>query len=97
VRDLQNSIERALILAHGSFITFDWLETADTSVVSITRAKVAKILTSDELKERERENLVTALARTHGKIFGTNGAAALLGMKPTTLISRINSLGLKRG
>jgi len=54
------------------------------------------ILTAAELKRRERENLTAALARTGGKIFGPTGAAALLGMKPTTVISRLKALGLER-
>jgi transcriptional regulator with GAF, ATPase, and Fis domain len=56
----------------------------------------ALALTSDELKRRERENLRVALAQTGGKVFGPTGAAALLGMKPTTVISRIKALGLER-
>jgi transcriptional regulator with GAF, ATPase, and Fis domain len=54
------------------------------------------MLTRSELKERERESLVAALAQTRGKIFGPDGAAALLGMKPTTLASRIKVLGIQR-
>ena len=53
-------------------------------------------LTRGELKRRERENLRAALAQAGGKVFGPSGAAALLGMKPTTVISRIKSLGLER-
>ena len=54
------------------------------------------MLTRSELKARERDSLAAALARTGGKIFGPDGAAALLGMKPTTLASRIKVLGLTR-
>jgi transcriptional regulator with GAF, ATPase, and Fis domain len=54
-------------------------------------------LTYTELKQLERENLTVALAQAGGKIFGPTGAAALLGMKPTTIISRIKTLGLERG
>ena len=55
------------------------------------------VLTRAELKQRERESLTAALAKTGGKIFGPDGAAALLGMKPTTLASRIKSMRLERG
>jgi transcriptional regulator with GAF, ATPase, and Fis domain len=54
------------------------------------------MLTRAELKQRERENIAAALAQTHGKVFGANGATALLGMKPTTLASRIKALGLQQ-
>lgn len=53
------------------------------------------LLTRDELKQRERQSIRAALAQTKGKIFGPGGAAELLGMKGTTLASRIKALGLK--
>jgi transcriptional regulator with GAF, ATPase, and Fis domain len=97
VRELQNAIERAVILAQGSFLQFDWLQAANTSpAVLAPPADAPAVLTSDELKRRERENLRVALAQTGGKVFGPTGAAALLGMKPTTVISRIKALGLER-
>jgi transcriptional regulator with GAF, ATPase, and Fis domain len=49
-----------------------------------------------EIKEQERTLILDALAKTRGKIYGANGAAALLGLKPTTLSSRVHRLGLKR-
>jgi DNA-binding NtrC family response regulator len=45
---------------------------------------------------RERENLKAAVGHTSGKIHGPRGAAELLGMKPTTLLSRLKALGLTR-
>jgi formate hydrogenlyase transcriptional activator len=97
VRELQNAIERAVILGQGSFLQFDWLQAANTSpAVLAPAADAPAVLTSDELKRRERENLRVALAQTGGKVFGPTGAAALLGMKPTTVISRIKALGLER-
>jgi transcriptional regulator with GAF, ATPase, and Fis domain len=50
----------------------------------------------EELKIREREMVVGALKEARGKIYGTNGAAALLGLKPTTLASKLVRLGLRR-
>ena len=98
VRELQNAIERAVILAQGSALQFDWLEGANppSTVPAAAPARPPAILTAAELKRRERENLTAALARTGGKIFGPTGAAALLGMKPTTVISRLKALGLER-
>ena len=97
VRELQNAIERAVILAQGSSLQFDWLQAANTPpAVLAAPADTPAVLTSADLKRRERENLTVALAHTGGKVFGPTGAAALLGMKPTTVISRIKALGLER-
>jgi transcriptional regulator with GAF, ATPase, and Fis domain len=53
-------------------------------------------LTESEMRRRERENLFAVLQKTGWKVKGVDGAAELLGVKPTTLISRIEKLGLKR-
>jgi transcriptional regulator with GAF, ATPase, and Fis domain len=55
-----------------------------------------EFLTEQEIQSRERENLRIVLQKTGWKINGPNGAAELLGVKPTTLISRIKKMGLKR-
>jgi transcriptional regulator with GAF, ATPase, and Fis domain len=52
------------------------------------------VLSELEMRRRERENLTRAVERCHGRIYGPSGAAALLGMKPTTLVSRIKRLNL---
>ena len=56
----------------------------------------AGIITQDEFKRRELENLLAALAACDGKIFGEKGAAKLLGMQPTTLASKLKALGVKK-
>ena len=96
VRELQNAIERAVILAQGGALQFDWLKGArPPPTAAAAPAAPPAVLTDAELKQRERENLVAALAQTGGKIFGPTGAAALLGMKPTTVVSRLKALGLE--
>jgi transcriptional regulator with GAF, ATPase, and Fis domain len=52
------------------------------------------ILSDAEMRRRERDNLLAALERCHGKIYGEGGAAALLGLKPTTLASRLKQMGI---
>ena len=97
VRELQNAVERAVILARGGPLQFE--AAAVPEVVRPAPAPAtegAAVLTRRELKERERASIAAALAQTSGKIFGADGAAALLGMKPTTLASRIKALGLPR-
>jgi len=56
-----------------------------------------KVITFDEIKLLERENILKALEKTNWKIFGEDGAAELLGTRPTTLISRIQKMGLRKG
>jgi transcriptional regulator with GAF, ATPase, and Fis domain len=52
--------------------------------------------TEAEMLQRERDNLLAVLAKTNWKIKGPDGAAMLLGVKPTTLLSRLKKMGLKR-
>ena len=50
-------------------------------------------MTSAELRDHERANILAALAACNGKVFGPGGAAAMLDIKPTTLASRMKALG----
>lgn len=52
--------------------------------------------TEPEMLRRERDNLLVVLEKTGWKIKGADGAAELLGVKPTTLLSRIKKMGLRR-
>ena len=98
VRELQNTVERAVILSLGGPLRFDLPEsnaahTARTRTLSVSKPILR---TRAELKREERDAIAAALKQTGGKIFGPGGAAELLGMKPTTLASRIRALGLNR-
>ena len=53
------------------------------------------ILTEDERRDRDRANILSALEACDGKVFGRGGAAELLDLKPTTLASRIKTLGIR--
>jgi transcriptional regulator with GAF, ATPase, and Fis domain len=55
-----------------------------------------KFLTDVEVQRFERDNLLQALEAAHWKIKGADGVAELLGVKPTTLISRMSKWGLKK-
>jgi transcriptional regulator with GAF, ATPase, and Fis domain len=48
-----------------------------------------------EIKKQEKALILDALAKTRGKIYGPDGAARLLGLKPTTLSSKVQRMGLK--
>src|SRR5271165_2786098 len=101
IRELRNVIERAVIFARSGTLEFD-LPVTGPSLDPITfapqNAEKAQweYLTEPEMQRRERENLLVVLQKTGWKIKGVNGAAELLGVKPTTLISRIEKMGLKR-
>jgi transcriptional regulator with GAF, ATPase, and Fis domain len=101
VRELQNVIERAVITAqHGALHfeveataarTFEYHE-APTEPASSNRTEV---FTDEEMRQRERDNILAALHNSHGRVYGHGGAAELLGLKPTTLNARIKKFGLK--
>ena len=93
VRELQNVVDRAVILARGGGLSFGI--PTDRHVSSIEQAaSFDQVLTERELRARERANLVAALRITGGRVSGTAGAAELLGIKPSTLTSRIKSFNI---
>jgi DNA-binding NtrC family response regulator len=101
VRELQNMIERSLILAQNGVLWFDLPDNPRPPgpvPESSPRhdAGAPAILSDLELRRRERENVLAALEKTAWKIHGPGGTAELLGVKPTTLISRIKKMGLKK-
>ena len=98
IRELQNAVERAVILAQSGPLKFELPEAqaSETARTPEAATPATTMLTRDEHKRQERESIVTALKQSGGKIFGPDGAAELLGMKPTTLASRIKALGIKR-
>ncbi|MFK7975185.1 MAG: sigma-54 interaction domain-containing protein [Halioglobus sp.] len=95
IRELENVIERQVILSQGDTLRVD--ETLSPANDSSKRAPVLPDNeVEDELQHRQRHqrNIMLALEKSGGKVFGENGAAALLGLKPTTLASRIKKLGI---
>ena len=98
IRELQNAVEHAVILAHGGPLRFEFSTKAArrSSAVSESPAESTALLTREAWKRRELESITRALQQSGGKIFGPGGAAELLDMKPTTLASRIKALGLNR-
>jgi transcriptional regulator with GAF, ATPase, and Fis domain len=101
-RELQNVIERALILSPHGRLHFD-LPRVDggsplpgQSLSEGASRPAAPILTEAEIKALQKQNLLAALIRSGWKIYGKGGAAELLGIKPTTLIERMRRLGITR-
>ena len=94
VRELQNVIERAVIISQGGALRVD-LALGWPRMKSRHTAVKGSVLSREEVKRRERENLMRAIEQCKGKIYGPDGAAAILGMKPTTLSSRIKKMNLQ--
>jgi transcriptional regulator with GAF, ATPase, and Fis domain len=86
IRELRNVIERAMILSHGPTLSIKLGHT--------TLRPVAVKATAGSLDEAERAIILQAVEQCNWRIRGSNGAAALLDIKPTTLESRIKKLGL---
>ena len=100
VRELQHVIERATLLSRSGVLRFDGVlaepeETARVKSASSVPGAVRAVIPDAEWRRRERENVRAALQLAKGRIYGPDGAADVLGVKPTTLISRLNALGLR--
>lgn len=98
VRELQNVIERAAIRSRDGRLELALASNSSTRISSrrIETRTHSTLGSLDEIKSHEQNLIVEALTRTRGKIYGPDGAAALLGMKPTTLSSRVHRMGLKK-
>lgn len=98
VRELQNAVERAVILSQGGPLHFDLANPLpnDQSPAQSPLPPKPDVMTRQDRKMEECRNIAMALEQSRGKIFGPGGAAKLLGMKPTTLASRIKSLKINR-
>ena len=97
IRELQNAVERAVILAQKGSLHFE-LPAKDPSrstAANTPPSETTSILTREDWKRQERASITAALRHSAGKVFGPGGAAELLNMKPTTLASRIKSLGIR--
>jgi formate hydrogenlyase transcriptional activator len=92
IRELQNIVERSVILSSGD--TF-WIEKAWLVSPEPTRQELRGPLL-DTLQNQEREMIETALAECNGKIAGPKGAAARLGIPRSTLDSKIKQLKINR-
>jgi len=88
IRELEHVIERAVILSEGPELEpIEWLSSSDG------KAGPAKTRT---LEEAERQHIVDVLEQTSWRVSGPKGAAAVLGLKPTTLEAKMKKLGIER-
>ncbi len=98
MRELQNVIERAVITWRRGPVRFEigLPEAGPVNPRGSQAVEAREILTEAQVRDLERENLRAALRQTGWKIGGVDGAASLLGVKPTTLASRIKKLEIQR-
>jgi len=94
-RELQNVIERAAILSRHKKMSFTLPKTSpgfESNTRTQTTTGTDKVLTAQEIESFEQENIRRALKQCNGRVSGENGAAVLLGIKPTTLYSKIKKM-----
>jgi DNA-binding NtrC family response regulator len=94
IRELENAIERAIILASDGQLRFEPGPTALTPQPPSTSSPLP-LLSRAATEKHQRDAILAALERTGGRVSGPRGAAELLGMKASTLFSRMTVLGLK--
>ncbi len=85
IRELRNMVERAMILSKGSILVIDVPDGAATAI--------SPTMTYQEM---ERMHIVSVMERTGWRVRGSNGAAEILALKPTTLDSMMKKLGIAR-
>ena len=101
VRELQNVIERAILFSTGPELQLDralcGIAPAPAPGESLADGGLpGRVLSARELADLERTNLLRALESCRWRVSGNNGAARLLGIPPTTLASRMKSLGIEK-
>jgi DNA-binding NtrC family response regulator len=96
IRELQNVVERAVVLCEGEIFCVDpsWLTPASSSPSPHPTTQTIPLVA--DLEERERAMIENALRETEGLISGPTGAAAKLGLPRQTLESKIRKLGINR-
>ena len=101
IRELRNVIERAVILSAGNRARLDLAmpDDADTqpdATIDLTPSDRTDFVTDSEMREREKANMIAALRHAGWRVWGPDGAAGLLGIKPSTLTYRMKVLGITR-
>ena len=102
VRELQNVIERAVITSRHDRLHFilpddeGFGDAIKTSAIDSGNDEGKEVVPESEMRRRERENIIAALQKSNWKVYGTDGAAELLGIKPTTLSSRIKKMKIRK-
>lgn len=99
VRELRNVLERAVILTRGSRLN---LELAMGQSQGVPKSAAAAdetetdYMTEEEFRDLERRNLLAVLEASNWRIWGEDGAAAKLDIKPSTFSYRMNAFGIHK-
>jgi transcriptional regulator with GAF, ATPase, and Fis domain len=102
VRELQNVIERAAITSQGQALQFVLPESDEpgdsrqANTFDLASNNEWEVVPESEMRRRERQNIIAALEKSNWRIYGEAGAAKLLGIKPTTLSSRIKKMKIRK-
>jgi formate hydrogenlyase transcriptional activator len=102
VRELENLLERAVLLSPGNELRVPVAELKSTAISSAAAGTdpsssfASSTSSISTLEEAERQHILRAMKQTQWRIAGPKGAAALLGMKRTTLQARMRKLGIRR-
>jgi len=102
VRELKNVIERAVILSGERHLRLDLsmpearLSPPDSGERSSAPDDGLSFLTDAAMRERVRRNMIAALEYANWRVSGENGAARLLGLKPSTLTDRMRAMDIER-
>jgi formate hydrogenlyase transcriptional activator len=103
IRELENLIERAVLLSPGKELRVPLAELKSAGAIADSSSSFTSLTSSvsstssiSTLEEAERQHILRALRQTEWRIAGLKGAAALLGMKRTTLQARMRKLGIRR-
>ncbi|WP_409307369.1 formate hydrogenlyase transcriptional activator FlhA [Pectobacterium sp. B1J-3] len=103
VRELENVIERAVILTRGTTLNLQLselqhpvslLDTPKPSSIPVQDTVMPPSIAEDDEEESERQRIIRVLRETNGIVAGPKGAAAKLGLKRTTLLSRMQRMGI---
>jgi transcriptional regulator with GAF, ATPase, and Fis domain len=99
VRELKNVIERAVILSTGKVLRLDLSMPGlkiDIDAIAGAAGGNDDVLSENDMREFQKNNILKALKQTDWKVSGAAGAAELLGVRPTTLADRIRTLKIKK-
>ena len=96
IRELQNIIERSVILSSGGEFSVDESWLSRETLAPASRIEASPQFKSAVEPRSEREIVESVLAETRGRVWGPSGAAAKLGLAPSTLDHRIKALGIDK-
>ena len=102
IRELQNVIERGVILSMGKELQLDLpgssvpVHGGTSQDLNRESEQYGEIITYPDLKQLEKDNIVAALNKSGWRVGGAGGAAEILEIKPTTLASRMKALGIQK-